>query len=131
VSTDAYLRYPHIRGGVVTFVAEDDIWVADREGGRAYRVSADQAPARTPRISPDGSMVAWTAKRDGAFEVYVARVDGGVSTRLTYWGQPRSTVVGGWLDNTEVLVFTAAGEANADRRFAHAVPVDGRPSRPA
>ena len=129
MSTDAYLRHPHINDDLVAFVAEDDIWVAGRDGGRAYRVSADHVPVATPRISPDGSMVAWTARRDGAVEVYVARVDGGVSTRLTYWGQPRTTVVGGWLNPDEVLVFTAAGEAEPQRCFAHAVPVDGRPSR--
>ena len=94
VTTDSYLRYPHISGDGIVFVAENDVWLIGSEGGRAYRVSADHAPARSPRLSPDGSLVAWSVDRDGAFEVYVAPADGGVSRRLTYWGQQGSSGAG-------------------------------------
>ncbi len=128
MTTDSYLRYPHIGGDTVVFVAENDIWLASRDGGRAYRVSADHAPARSPRLSPDASQVAWTADRDGAFEVYVAPADGGVATRLTNWGQQR-TMVRGWVSDTEILVVSTTGQGERQRAFAHAVPVDGSPSR--
>ena len=128
MTTDSYLRYPHISGDSVVFVAENDVWLASRAGGRAFRVSADHAPARSPRLSPDGSLVAWTADRDGAFEVYVAPADGGISTRLTFWGQAK-TLVRGWLSDTEILVVSTTGQAERQRAFAYAVPVDGSPSR--
>ncbi|MGI8576832.1 MAG: S41 family peptidase [Nocardioidaceae bacterium] len=128
MTTDSYIRYPNIRGDAIVFVAENDIWLTTSDGGRAYRVSADQAPAKSPRISPDGALVAWTASRDGANEVYVAPIDGGVSRRLTFWGQDR-TLVRGWVSNNEVLVVSTAGEAERSRSFAHAVPVDNGPSR--
>ncbi len=128
MSTDGYVRYPHVRGGLLTFVAEDDVWLADAVGGRAYRLSADHFPALTPRISPDGSLVAWASRRDGANEVYVAPTDGGVSRRLTYWGQP-GTRVTGWVSDGEVMVLSSTGEGDPVRMFAHAVPVDGGPSR--
>jgi tricorn protease len=128
MSTDGYLRYPHVHGSLLTFVAEDDVWVADTGGGRAYRLSAESCPVLTPRISPDGSMVAWAARRDGAGEVYVAPTDGGVSRRLTYWGQP-TTRVTGWVSDREVMVLSSVGESDPVRMFAHAVPVDGEPSR--
>ena len=115
MTTDAYLRYPHIRDDSVVFVAENDIWLASRDGGRAFRVSADHAPARSPRLSPDASRVAWTADRDGAFEVYVADADGGVSRRLTFWGQQR-TQVRGWLSETEILVVSTVGLRRAAAR---------------
>ncbi len=47
------------------------------DGGRAWRVSADNVPVTHPRISPDGTTVAWTSTRDGAPEVHIAPVDGG------------------------------------------------------
>lgn len=128
MSNDAYIRFPHIRRETVVFVAENDIWVAAREGGRAFRVSTDQVPVKSPRISPDGNLVAWSANRDGANEVYVAPVDGGVSRRLTWWGQDRTTVRG-WVNDREVLVVSTTGEAERSRMFAHAVPVDGSPGR--
>ncbi len=128
MTSDSYLRFPHISGDRIVFVAEDDIWLASRDGGRAYRVSADHVPARSPRLSPDGGHVAWTADRDGAFEVYVAPGGGGISRRLTFWGQQRTTVRG-WLSDDEVLVVSTTGQAERQRAFAHAVPVDGSPSR--
>ncbi len=30
----AYLRFPTVRGEMVAFVAEDDVWLATRSGGR-------------------------------------------------------------------------------------------------
>ncbi|UYM04742.1 S41 family peptidase [Solicola gregarius] len=126
--TDAYVRFPHIRGEQIAFVADNDIWLTERTGGRAYRVSADHAPVQSPRISPDGTRIAWTAVHGGVKEVCVAPVDGGPTTRLTYWGQA-GTWVRGWLSDDEVLVVSTRGEATRDRMFAHAVPVDGGPSR--
>lgn len=128
MTSDSYLRFPHVRGDQVVFVAEDDIWAVDRDGGRAFRVSADHSPAKSPRLSPDGSLVAWTSDRDGAFEVHVAPVDGGVSRRLTFWGQ-RLTLVRSWLSDAELLVVSTTGYGERQRAFAHAVPVDGSPSR--
>ncbi|WP_152185875.1 S41 family peptidase [Segeticoccus rhizosphaerae] len=128
MTAHSYLRFPHVRGEQLAFVAEDDIWVTSRDGGRAYRVSADQVPARSPRLSPDGRLVAWTAARNQSSEVYIAPTDGGTSTQLTYWGQDHTRVCG-WLSDTEVLVVSTTGEADRPRSFAHAVPVDGSPSR--
>ena len=128
MSTDAYLRYPTVAGDRIVFVAEDDLWLADAEGGRAHRLTADADKPRSPRLSADGSKVAWTALRDGASEVYLKDVDGGPARRLTYWGQER-TFVRGWLSETELLVVSTVGEAERARSFAHAVPIDGTPAR--
>ncbi len=57
----AYLRYPHVQGELIAFTAEDDVWLAPLDGGRAWRVSAYNRPVSQPRISPDGTHVAWTS----------------------------------------------------------------------
>ena len=115
-------------GDLVTFVAEDDIWLGSTDGGRAYRVSSDHVPAANPRLSPDRSLVAWTARRGDASEVYVAPTEGGVSRQLTFWGKP-GTRLTGWVSDDEVLVLSSAGESDHARMYAHAVPVDGGPGR--
>jgi tricorn protease len=128
VTADCYARYPHVGGELVTFVAEDDVWLGSTGGGRAYRVSSDQVPAASPRLSPDRSLLAWTARRGGTSEVFVAPTEGGVSRQLTFWGQ-QGTRVTGWVSDDEVLVLSATGESNHARMYAHAVAVDGGPSR--
>ncbi|MFE3017663.1 S41 family peptidase [Streptomyces sp. NPDC059256] len=123
----AYLRYPHIHGELIAFTAEDDVWVAPLDGGRAWRVSADDIPVDHPRFSPDGAHIAWTSRRDGAPEVHVAPVDGGSTTRLTYWGDHK-TSVRGWTPDGEVLAISARGQASSRRTWARAIPLDGGPA---
>ncbi|WP_326603665.1 PDZ domain-containing protein [Streptomyces sp. NBC_01799] len=124
----AYLRYPHVQGELIAFTAEDDVWLAPLDGGRAWRVSADNRPVSQPRISPDGTHVAWTSTRDGAPEVHLAPVDGGPSKRLTYWGDAR-TSVRGWTPEGDVLVISTQGQVSLRRSWARAVPIDGGPAR--
>src|SRR5512139_3855923 len=93
----SYLRYPHVHENLVTFAAADDVWLAeipaDGAASRAWRVTDDQVPVQRPRISPDGARIGWTGTRDGA-EAYAVPLDGGPTTRLTYWGHPRTTFRG-------------------------------------
>ncbi|MER8186383.1 PDZ domain-containing protein [Kitasatospora sp. NPDC094015] len=123
-STGAYLRHPHLHGDLVTFVAEDDIWLAPVDGGRAWRLTADQTPVSRPRFSPDGRSVAWASTRDGAPEIHVAPVDGGPARRLTYWGSP-FTALRGWTPDGRPVATTTAGQATIRRSWAFALPLDG------
>ncbi|KUO22299.1 peptidase S41 [Streptomyces dysideae] len=112
---------------MVAFTAEDDVWIAPLDGGRAWRVSADNVPVTLPRIAPDGTTVAWTSTRDGAPEVHIAPVDGGPAKRLTHWGSWQ-TRVRGWTPEGQVLAITSHGQATLRRTWAHAVPLDGGPA---
>ncbi|MGW2114908.1 S41 family peptidase [Streptomyces zhihengii] len=123
----AYLRFPHLHGELIAFTAEDDVWVAPLDGGRAWRVSADNMPVDHPRFSPDGARVAWSSTRDGAPEVHVAPVGGGPSERLTHWGSV-GTAVRGWTADGRVLATSSQGRPSFRRTWAHAVPLDGGPA---
>src|SRR5580692_7202238 len=124
VTSAGYLRFPHIHGDLVAFVADDDVWLAPASGGRAWRVTADHAVASHPRISRDGTMIAWTSGRDGQPEVYLAGIDGGNGRRLSYWGDA-GTQVCGWTPDGEVLAITAAGQPFRRQTAAHALPAAG------
>ncbi len=119
----AHLRFPHLHGDTLVLTAEDDVWTAPLGGGRAYRLTADSVPVSTPRISPDGTRVAWGSRRDGARETYVADVGGGPVTRLTYWGDPAGACAG-WTPEGEVVALTSSRDATG-RRWAHALPASG------
>lgn len=127
MTNGAYLRYPHLHGDQVTFVADDDVWLAPLEGGRAWRFTADRKPVSHPRFSPDGTRIAWTSAREGAPEVFVAGIDGPEGERLTHLGNA-TTGVRGWTADGQVLAISAAGQAARDRTWAYAVPLDGGPA---
>jgi tricorn protease len=127
--TDSYLRHPHLHGDLVTFVAEDDVWLAPLDGGRAWRVTADQAGAGSPRFSPDGAQLAWTSWRDVEPEVHLAPADGGPSRRLTHWGDVRTDVLGWSADGSAVLAASTVGQHSVRQSWAHEVAADGSGSR--
>jgi len=120
VTSAGYLRFPHLHDDLIAFIAEDDVWLGPAAGGRAWRVSADQAAASHPRISRDGTMVAWTSRRDGPPEVYLAGVEGGSERRLTYWGDPQTRVCG-WDSAGALLAITASGQPFSHFTWAYAL----------
>ncbi|KOT48395.1 MULTISPECIES: S41 family peptidase [Streptomyces] len=127
--TAAYLRFPHLHAGLdlVTFTAEDDVWIAPLDGGRAWRLSADNRPVTRPRTSPDGTHVTWASTRTGVYEVFAAPLDGGPATQLTYWGG-RATVCG-WTPDGDIVALSAHAQPSPYRKWAYAVPLDAGPAR--
>jgi tricorn protease len=124
VAESRYLRFPNLRGDMLAFVADDDVWLAPVAGGRAWRVSADQAPASYPRLSPDGGMVAWTSWRDGPPEVYLAGTQDGGASRVTYWSN-LMTRARGWSPDGELLVTAGSEQPFPRSTWAYAIPVAG------
>ncbi len=119
----AYLRYPHLHGDLLCFVAQHDVWLAPTAGGRAWRLTREGAAVRNPRFSPDGRRVAYTSARTGAMEVHVTDLDGDTA-QVTYWGSD-STLVEGWLPDGRVLVASGARQPFVRRTRLFAVGLDG------
>ena len=124
MSPTAYLRYPDLHGDLVTFVAEDDVWMAPVTGGRAWRVSSMQLPARSPKFSPDGTRLAWQVVQGGAPEIVTANVDGGEFRQLTFWGS-QSTRMKGFDAAGRVIATTSVEQEDNRLRWAFEVPLDG------
>jgi tricorn protease len=124
-----YLRFPHLHGDLVAFVAEDDIWLAptDQEA-RAWRLTSDGARVANPRFSRDGTQLAWTSWRDGDPEVYLTDTNGSTATRLTHWGDDHTQVIG-WTEQNEVLATSATGQPDTYLTWAYAIPAGGEPRR--
>ncbi|HET8879882.1 MAG TPA: peptidase S41, partial [Arthrobacter sp.] len=124
MTSSSYLRFPHLHGDLVTFVAEDDVWIAPLDGGRAWRVSSLQLPARNPRFSPDGRRLVWTVVQGTAPEVVTADVDGGGYRQLSYFGHS-STRVKGFTPDGNIVVTSAFRQADSRLTHAYSLPVDG------
>lgn len=134
VSDGAYLRFPHLHGDLLCFAAEDDIWVAPlgppgAPPGRAWRVTADRTRVGVPRLSPDGTSIAFTTWRSLDPEVYVVPVDGGAPRRLTFWGSS-DTRVCSWTPDGDILAVSSHGQPFAYHTWAHSVPTEHEPGGP-
>ena len=123
--TESYLRYPHVHGDDIAFVADDDLWLVPVLGGRASRLTSERTPVRHPRFSPDGSRLAYTKLTGGVPEVYVLDLVSGEVRQITWWGV-QQTYVDGWLDSQHVLVASAAGQPYRVRMWLHSVDLDGQ-----
>lgn len=119
-----YLRYPHVHGDLVTFTADDDIWLAPTSGGRAWRLTSDHAPVRSPRFCPDGTRIAYVSYRDGHPELMIAEVASGSVRRLTWLGGTVTTMLG-WSDRSHVLIGSNAAEAEVRNHVVKSVGLDG------
>ncbi len=102
------LRQPSVSESHIVFVYANDLWAVEREGGDAWRLTSNEGSESLPHISPDGSLVAFTAQYDGNDDVYVVPINGGQPRRLTW--HPGTDQVRGWTPDGESVLFTSGRE---------------------
>ncbi|MBX2800903.1 MAG: PDZ domain-containing protein [Myxococcales bacterium] len=125
--TARWIRFPTLHHDTVVFTCEDDLWSASVGGGLARRITTGLGHCGHPRLSPDGSSVAFTGTEEGLREVYVVDPDGGQLRRLT-WGRDARVV--GWTPESEIVFTSAAGRPFARDSHLHVVdPGGGLPRR--
>lgn len=106
------LEQPDIGERDVTFVYDNDIWIASRDGGRARRLTSAVGAEAAPHLSSDGALVAFSGNYDGNIDVYVVSASGGEPRRLTWHGGP--DIAQGFLPNGRVL-FSSYRDLYTDR----------------
>lgn len=104
MSTQGYYRFPTIHDDLIIFTAEGDLWRSTAEGGLAQRLTTHHGIEAHAAVSPDGSMIAFSAQYEGPTEVYVMGVDGGRPFRLTH--EEDNALVVGWTPAGEVIYST-------------------------
>lgn len=78
------LRHPDVSQTQIVFSYADDLWLVDRTGGQATRLTSADGVETHPKFSPDGKFIAFTAPyADGNEDIYVLPVTGGVPQRVT------------------------------------------------
>jgi len=112
---DGFYRYPTIGGGAIVFAAEGDLWKVPEAGGVALRLTAFEGEEAFPKLSPDGSMVAFTAQYEGNDDVYVMTASGGEPVRLTYHPAPDQAL--GWSPDGKILFRSRRDTPNNDFRI--------------
>ena len=103
------LRQADISDTQVVFTYGSDIWIADRSGGTAVRITSTPAVEKDPYFSPDGKWIAFTSNRKGADAVYLVPVGGGDAKQLTW--HPSSSRVRGWTNDGKHVLFASTRES--------------------
>src|SRR5262245_60050514 len=88
------MRQPSLSRTHVVFVYAGDLWIVNREGGEASRLTAGVGTETDPLFSPDGKTIAFTGEYDGNVDIYTVPATGGVPRRLTY--RPGADRLAGW-----------------------------------
>ncbi len=115
------LEQPAISAEHVAFIYAEDLWVADRDGGNARRLTTHPGRELRPRFSPDGTTIAFTGEYDGNLDVYLVEVGGGQPRRLTW--HPGSDLVQGVTPDGAQVLFTSQRDSFT-RRFSQLFRVD-------
>jgi tricorn protease len=122
------LRSPTVSATHIAFAHASDIWIVERAGGAARRLTAFQGQCTDPRLSPDGRWVAFSGEYAGNADVYVVAAAGGAPRRLTW--HPGPDLVRGWTPDGAAILF-ASGRATAAPTPATrfwTVPLEGGPA---
>jgi tricorn protease len=78
------MRFPDYHNNKVVFSYAGDLYIADRDGGTARKLTSHVGYEMFAKFSPDGSKIAFTGQYDGNTEVYIIPAEGGTPKRLTY-----------------------------------------------
>ncbi len=99
------LAQPTVSATHVAFTYDRDLWIADRDGSNARRLTSHEGIEASPRFSPDGESIAFSAEYDGNIDVYLMSIQGGAPRRLTY--HPSPDYVEGFTPDGKSVLFSS------------------------
>ncbi len=97
-------------GSTMIFSYDGDLWKVDANGGVAYRLTAMEGSETSPRYSPDGKWVAFSANESGNSDVYIMPAQGGEIKQLTW--HSASDEVYSWSWDSKEIYFTSSRANN-------------------
>ena len=87
----------------IAFSYAGDIWIVERTGGQARRLTEDPASEDYLMFSPDGRWLAFSKVIGGDWDVCVMPAAGGEARQLTY--KPEMDIVRGWTPDGRNIIF--------------------------
>ena len=123
-----FARYAHVSNdGTIAFTWQDDIWVADKDGGNPHRLTAHVARDFMPRFSPDGKWIAFTSNRMGNNDIYMVPVSGGEPKQLTWFSGDDQALY--FTPDGREIVFTSNRGEHPFGSPLYRLPIDGSAPR--
>src|SRR5689334_7008080 len=101
----------------IAFTYAGKIWLVERSGGTAKRLTNTPNDETNPVFSPDGQRIAFSRSNGNDWDVFIARADGsGEPMRITM--MPEDDMVTGWSpDGKEVIFETTRDEESLTRLY--------------
>jgi len=122
------IRFPDVSRDHIAFRYDGDVWIVDKQGGEARRISSAAGNESFPRFSPDGTRLAIVGGYEGSSDLYTLDLQGGLPERVTY--HPGQEMLCDWHPNGEELLFWSnreSGIARAPKLFL--IPAGGGAAR--
>ena len=101
------LRQPTVSSTQIAFAYAGDIWIVNRDGGDARRLTSFPGTESNPHFSPDGKQIAFSMQYGANTDVYVIDAAGGEARRLTW--HPWPDIARGWTPDGKRILFSSAG----------------------
>ena len=122
-----FLHQPDVSASRIVLVYANDLWVVERSGSNAMRLTTFEGSETHPRFSADGRWIAFSGQYGGNTDIYVIPAIGGEPKRLTW--HPGPDVVQGWTPDGKIL-FRSSREAVPTRfsKFYTVPPSGGLPT---
>ena len=122
------LQQPTLSEEHVVFTYAGDLWVVDRSGGEARRLTSSPGVETAPELSPNGRWVAFTGQYEGNADVYVIPVEGGIPRRLTY--HPGGDEVVDWHPGGKHVLFRTRRDVGQRLSRLYLASIDGGTPEP-
>lgn len=121
------IQYPDVSKTHIVFNYGGDLWLVEKQGGTAHKLSSPAGQEVFPRFSPDGTRIAYNANYDGNTDIYVIDSKGGIPSRVTNHGMPDRLV--DWYPNGKDLLF-ASSQHSGKQRFSQLFQVSANGGLP-
>ncbi len=111
-------------GTKLAFSYQGDIWTVPVAGGKAFRLTVNNAYDGYPIWSPDGKLIAFASNRYGNNDVYTINSNGGVPKRLTFHSTSDNPT--GWTSEKRILFETSRVYKKVERtKEIFSISIDG------
>lgn len=107
------IQYPDVSDSHICFTYADDLWIVNKQGGTAHRLTTKPGRETMGKFSPDGKTIAFNANYDGNHDIYTIPVTGGIPKRITTHGM--SDNIKAWTKDGKFLIYTSRMESGKQR----------------
>ncbi len=121
------MQYPDVSKTHIVFSYGGDLWLVQKQGGTAFKLSSPAGQESFPRFSPDGSQIAYDANYAGNTDIFVVNAKGGLPVRVTNHGMAERLV--DWYPDGKNILF-ASSQSSGKQRFSQLFKVSAQGGLP-